>query len=286
MPELPEVETIKRDLSRVLSGRKIVSLEVRKPKLFRNSLSFAKSKLIKAEINSVNRRAKLLLLEISTGYVLAIHLKMTGQLVWQSAAGKVKSGGHPIINVNKVPNKFTYITLTFSDRSKLYFNDIRQFGYWQLIERAQIDQHFENYGPEPLTPNFSLSGLIDSMGKHRRAPIKSILLNQQVVAGLGNIYVDESLHIAGVRPTRRGATIKPKEAKKIHEAIKLVLIKAVKARGTSFSTYIDALGKSGNYWHLRLVYGREGERCFKCGNFIKKIKLAGRGTHYCAFCQH
>lgn len=286
MPELPEVETICRDLSRVLISRLVVNIEVKKLGLLRNPLATFKRYLVGATILSINRRAKLILIKLSSQYVLAIHLKMTGQLVWKSPKGGLKVGGHPIINTYDVPNKFTYIIVCLSDGSKLYFNDIRQFGYWQLIKSDELNSHLRHYGPEPLGVAFTFEVFNSNLHKHNKAPIKTILLNQTVVAGLGNIYVDECLYVSKVRPTRRVGSLKENEIKNIYKAIKQVLSKAVKARGTSFNTYVDALGKSGSYWNKRLVYGRSGEKCRICAQIIKKITVSGRGTHYCANCQH
>ena len=286
MPELPEVETIRRDLARVLKGRRIVGFKIVKLRLLRNSPPLFRRGLTGATILSVGRRAKLLLLELSSGYVLAIHLKMTGQLVWRSPSGQARSGGHPIMGVAAVPNKFTYITINLSDGAKLYFNDVRQFGYWQLIPKQEMFQHTHHYGPEPLSADFSSKELAARLAKHRRTSIKAALLNQTVVAGLGNIYADESLFMAKLRPQRRVATLKPQELSRLRRAIQSVLKKAVGSRGTSFNTYVDALGRSGTYWQSRLVYGRAGEPCLICRTTIKRVVAVGRGTHYCAHCQH
>lgn len=285
MPELPEVETIKNDLVKVLVGRHIIGFKCLKPRLLKNSVSLFKDKLLKAKIISVNRRAKLILIELSTGYFLIIHLKMTGQLVWQSTAGRVRGGGHPITTVSRVPNKYTYIILSLSGGAKLYFNDVRQFGYWQLIKKSDIDKHLKQYGPEPLSREFSFSKFRDNLLRHSKTNIKAALLNQTVIAGLGNIYVDESLFVAKIRPPRLVRSLKVNELQALHLAIIKVLKKAVSARGTSFNTYIDTLGRSGSYWRSRFVYGRTNELCLVCGRSIKKITLSGRGTHYCAFCQ-
>jgi len=268
MPELPEVETIRRDLARVLKGRRIVGFKIVKLRLLRNSPPLFRRGLTGATILSVGRRAKLLLLELS------------------SPSGQARSGGHPIMGVAAVPNKFTYITINLSDGAKLYFNDVRQFGYWQLIPKQEMFQHTHHYGPEPLSAGFSLKELTARLAKHRRTSVKAALLNQTVVAGLGNIYVDESLFVAKLRPSRRVATLKPQELSRLRRAIQSVLKKAVGARGTSFNTYVDALGRSGTYWQSRLVYGRAGESCLICRTAIKRTVTAGRGTYYCAHCQH
>ncbi len=285
MPELPEVETIKNDLTKVLIGKRISGFSCRKPGLLRSPLRLFKAKLVSARIISVKRRAKLIIIGLSTGYHLVIHLKMTGQLVWRSSAGQVRSGGHPIGSVSKVPNKYTYITVDLSGGAKLYFNDVRQFGYWQLVNKFDIAKLLSQYGPEPLADHFSFEEFSDNLLRHSKTNIKAALLNQKVVAGLGNIYVDESLFVAKIRPSRKVGGLKMKELVALQAAVVKVLKRAVAARGTSFNTYRDALGRSGSYWQQRFVYGRDGDNCLVCGRAIKKITLAGRGTHYCAFCQ-
>ncbi len=285
MPELPEVETIVRDLRPVLVGKKIVTFKVTKRRLLKNPLSQFKKFMVGAAILSVERRAKLVLINLSSGYTLLIHLKMTGQLVWQGSSGKMRIGGHPIAGVAAAPNRYTYITLSLAGGGKLYFNDVRTFGYWQLIKSELLAKYHLKLGPEPLTKNFTAAVLHQRLQNHPRASIKAALLNQAVLVGLGNIYVDESLFAAGLKPSRQAGRLKPNELVKLWLAIKQVLNQAVRARGTSFSNYRDGFGRRGTYWEKRLVYGRRGEPCPRCARPISKIVVAGRGTHYCANCQ-
>ncbi|MFA4819068.1 MAG: bifunctional DNA-formamidopyrimidine glycosylase/DNA-(apurinic or apyrimidinic site) lyase [Patescibacteria group bacterium] len=285
MPELPEVETITRDLAPVLLRKKILGLKVSKVRLLKNPQSFFQRHLVGSVITSVSRRAKMILLGLSSGYTLIIHLKMTGQLVWHGLSKPMRIGGHPITGVDKVPNRYTYITLSLPRGAKLYFNDTRTFGYWQLVKSAALKSHFHRLGPEPLQENFTAAVLAQQLKSHGRASIKAALLNQTVLAGLGNIYVDESLFAAGLKPTRLVAEVKTTEVKKLVRAIKLILLSATVARGTSFSNYRDGLGRSGTYWDKRLVYGRRGEPCRRCSRPILKTVVAGRGTHFCAKCQ-
>ncbi len=285
MPELPEVETIKNDLVPVLTRKRIVAWQVVKPRLVRGKRKDFDRYLVGATIKSVNRRAKLLCLELSSGYTLLIHLKMTGQLVWRSKIGKLVVGGHPIAGVAGVPNKHTYITLKISDGAHLYFNDVRQFGYWQLVSTEQLSAHFKNIGVEPLSRLFTVDYLRSQLKRRRRATIKAVVLNQSAIAGIGNIYADESLFIARILPSRRAGDVKLVEIKSLHQAIKNILTKSIRARGTSFNSFVDGLGRTGTYWDKRLVYGRKGEPCPKCGLLIQKTVVAGRGTHFCARCQ-
>ncbi len=307
MPELPEVETIRRDLGSVLRGQQIVSLRVKRPKLLRGSRRDFTRYLVGARVMAVSRRAKQLALELSSGYVLLIHLKMTGQLVWARKArfarhelnarhklGRLPRGGrsplyvvggHPIAGVTGVPNRYTYITLSFRGGSKLYFNDVRQFGYWKLVPRGELTQVFAALGPEPLTQEFTLERFTVELKRRPRTSIKAALLDQSVVAGIGNIYADETLFVAKVKPSRKVRTLNRAEVKQLYQSIKRVLRRAVKARGTSFNSYVDGLGRAGTYWAKRLVYGRAGLPCPRCGQLLQKAVVAGRGTTWCPHCQ-
>ncbi|MEK7496530.1 MAG: bifunctional DNA-formamidopyrimidine glycosylase/DNA-(apurinic or apyrimidinic site) lyase [Patescibacteria group bacterium] len=285
MPELPEVETIKRDLSEHLINKKIIDFICTQKSLLRSPLSLFKRVLVGATVKSVNRRAKLLYFELSNSYYLLIHLKMTGQLVYRTSRGKLEVGGHPIDNIKDIPNRFTYITLVFKDGGKLFFNDVRKFGYFQIASKNELFKILTKYGPEPLSADFSLNIFKQNLKRRARTTIKAALLDQSIVAGLGNIYVDECLFTARIKPSRRTGSLSSVEIVKLHQAIKFILKKAVKSRGTSFNSYRDGLGRKGTYWEKRLVYGRGGEKCLKCDTVIKKMKVAGRGTHYCSACQ-
>lgn len=286
MPELPEVETVRRDLGRVLTGRRVAGFLVRKANLLKSPRQLFRRKFVGATIIRIGRRAKLLYLNLSSGYTLLLHLKMTGQLVWQSPKGALKVGGHPISGVLGVPNRFTYITVTLSDKAKLYFNDVRQFGYWKLVPTLELPRALAHFGPEPLSAGFTLEQFRAALVRRERTSIKAALLNQTVVAGIGNIYADESLFVARLKPSRKVIKLTSAEVKGLYQAIRRVLTIAVKARGTSFNSYVDGLGRSGTYWERRLVYGRKGEPCPRCKRPIQKTVVAGRGTHYCPHCQH
>lgn len=286
MPELPEVETIRRDLQAVLKGRRVVSLRVTRPKLLRNPRPVFTKVMVGSTISKVERRAKQLVLHLSSGFVLLIHLKMTGQLVWQAKAGKMLVGGHPVSGVTGVPNRYTYITLAFDNGSHLYFNDVRQFGYWRLVPISKLADVFSPLGPEPLAREFTRESLKAALARRSRTSIKAALLDQRVVAGIGNIYADESLFLARVSPAKRVGDLSARQVTDIWTSIRAVLKKAVAARGTSFSTYRDGLGRSGTYWDKRLVYGRAGEPCVRCGSLLRRSVVAGRGTVSCRHCQH
>ncbi|MCK5211764.1 formamidopyrimidine-DNA glycosylase, partial [Candidatus Parcubacteria bacterium] len=179
---------------------------------------------------------------------------------------------------------WTRVIFTFQDKSKLYFNDLRTFGYLRVVSSKELEEVKSKFGIEPLGIELTLNLLKEKI-KPRRTSIKALLLNQQVIAGLGNIYVDEILFRAKVRPTRIASSLKPKEIENIYKAIKPILKQAIKARGTTFNNFVDANGKTGNFVSKLKVYGRAEKKCKKCGSKIKKIKVAGRGTHFCAVCQ-
>ncbi len=285
MPELPEVETIKRDLNKKIRGKQIAEIITDTPKMFTPRFSLARKKLIGGKIKDVERRAKLLIIKINKDLFLLIHLKMTGQLVYSPKKGKIVVGGHPITGVRDLPNKFTHVSFYFKDDSVLYFNDVRKFGYMKLVDRGDLEKILEDFGIEPLSGQFSLEKFKQILKKRKKSKIKQVLMDQKLLAGIGNIYADESLFAAGIRPMRRAGKISDKEAKKLYENIKKILKKAIERRGTSFSNYVDSEGKKGNFVPLLKVYGRGGEKCKKCGHVLKKTKVGGRGTVYCSFCQ-
>ncbi len=286
MPELPEVETIRKDLSLILPGKTIASVILKKPKMIHPSRAGVVKILNMNKIVKVGRRGKMLFILLKDNNYLLIHLKMTGQLVWRPKKGRLVVGGHPIAGVVDIPNKYTHATLNFTDKSSLYFNDMRQFGYWKVVSASEFENISQTrFGPEPLGPYFTQVDFISRLKTRRRAPIKSVLLDQKVVAGIGNIYADESLWLAKVKPMRQVQTLKVAELTSIHTAIKKILSEAVKYRGTSFDSYVDSFGREGTYWPHRRVYGRQGLACKRCGKIILKTRTAGRGTHYCSKCQ-
>jgi len=290
MPELPEVETIRRDLSALL-GKKIISLKILSPKSASHTAAFFEKSLLGNKLIKIDRRGKLLILSMSNGLFLLIHLKMTGQLIYQSKGVKVV-GGHSLSSGNyeksvggKLPNKHTRAIFNFSGGGELFFNDIRKFGYLKLVTKEELEKILKNnYGPEPLSKEFTAEKL-KQIFKTRKTNIKAVLLNQKLISGLGNIYVDEALYAAKIKPTRPANKVKPEEIVRLVKETDKLIKKAIEYRGTTFSNYVDSKGKKGNFSQYLKVYGRAGEKCLVCGNTIKKMKLAGRGTHYCQNCQ-
>lgn len=285
MPELPEVETICRDLRKKIINKKIVSISVKKKNLIKQSVTGFKKKLVGNKIISIDRRGKLIIINLSTGNYLLIHLKMTGQLIYQQK-DNIIAGGHGLPRPEQgLPSRFSHIIFIFSDKSQLFFNDIRQFGYMQIVDKEELDLVIDNYGIEPGLKNFTLDNF-NNVLKNRKTSIKALLLNQKVIAGIGNIYADEICHLSSVRPMRRINTLTNDEKKKLWKYSTTVINNAIKKRGTTFSDYVDADGHSGSYvGHLK-VFGKQGSHCTSCSKgVIKKIRHAGRGTHYCPNCQ-
>lgn len=290
MPELPEVETIRRDLG-ALIGKKIVALDILNSKTASHPAAFFKRALVGKKIKKIERRGKLLIFVFSDDLFLLVHLKMTGQLIFQSKNKKIV-GGHSLADGSyeksvggELPNKYTRVIFYFSGGGKLFFNDLRKFGYLKLVDGKELNNILEkSYGPEPLTSEFTVSHLKEIL-KNRKINIKAVLLNQKLIAGLGNIYVDESLFAAGILPMRPANKVTPKEIEKLHKEINKLIKKAIIYRGTTFSNYVDSTGKKGNFSRFLKVYGRGKKSCLVCGTDILKVKLAGRGTTYCPNCQ-
>lgn len=285
MPELPEVETIRRGLSDRILGKVIGEVEVRQPRMVRGGGEDLEHVLRGRSFESLERRGKLLIFTVDGGgQYLLVHLKMTGQLIYEDAKEMV-GGGHPYPAIGEgLPNKFSHIIIGFVDGSKLFFNDMRQFGYMRVVDDEGRQAATQVFGPEPLTDDFLWKDFYAAV-KRRSAPLKAVLLNQSVVAGLGNIYVDEVCFLAGVRPDRRANDLTRSQVRAVFEQIPQVLAEAIAAGGTTFRHFRDDAGGKGNYVkHLR-VYGRGGEACTVCGARLHKEKVAGRGTVWCPKCQ-
>lgn len=285
MPELPEVETIRQGLKKQILHKPISKIIVKKTNLVRDNLQDFQAILQDNAISQIDRIGKLLLLKLAKQEkYLAIHLKMTGQLIY-SFKDKLIAGGHNLPIVDDLPNKFSHIIFDFKDGSKLFFNDMRQFGYLQLLDKKSRGQIIKKYGIEPLSKNFTLANF-KKIFNNRTGILKALLLNQQIISGLGNIYVDEVCFRARVLPSRRVNTLSDIELKALWQACQYIIKKAISKKGTTFSDYRDSENKSGNYSQYLKVYGRQGQKCVRCKSTkIKKITLAGRGTHFCPNCQ-
>ncbi|OGZ39039.1 MAG: DNA-formamidopyrimidine glycosylase, partial [Candidatus Portnoybacteria bacterium RIFCSPHIGHO2_12_FULL_40_11] len=260
----------KRQLNGKIKDKKIKKVEVRLRKIVKYPLKKFKKIVEGSKIINIARRAKLLIIELSNGYDLVIHLKLTGQLIFN---GQI--------------NKYSHLIYYFTDGDYLLHNDLRQFGFVKVVPQKKLNKFLakENFGPEPLEKNFTLDLFKRLLAKKPKAKIKPLLMDQTFIAGLGNIYSDEVLFYAKVKPIRIVKTLKPEEIKKIYQGIKKILPKAIKRQGTSVDMYLTAEGKEGTYASLLKVYGRCDEPCFVCKTRIKRLKLGGRSAHFCPKCQ-
>lgn len=284
MPELPEVETVANDLNKVLTNKKILEIKALDKKILASSVIALKKQILGQKIKGVRRRAKMVIVDFGQHWLI-FHLKMTGQLIFRSKKNII-AGGHPIVSTGlEVPNKFTRLIFKLSDNSFLYFNDIRKFGWAKIINFKDFSDIESSVGHEPLNKEFTLNVFNQLLTRRPKMLIKAFLLDQKLIAGLGNIYVDEVLFQAGVRPIRRVKTLTNLEQTKIFKAIPIILKKAILKRGTTFSNYLDGHGSKGSFVPFLKVYGRANKPCKNCGQLIEKIRVAGRGTHYCPKCQ-
>lgn len=287
MPELPEVETLRRELDKVLKNKKIKSAQVLWPKTVAPlSIKEFEKQIKNKAIEKVERQAKILFINFTDPTALAFHLKLTGQLIYQPKTGKLVVGGHPAEEDEKnLPNKHTRLILSFADNSTLYFNDLRKFGWARLVSDTEIKQITSNIGPEPLSKHFTEETLVNIFKRYPNRTIKQILLDQTLIAGLGNIYADESCFLAKLKPNRKANTLKPAELKKLQREIVAVLKHSIKMKGTSSRNYRRSNGEMGGFVPYLKVYGRADQPCKVCSTKIEKIKHAGRGTHFCPKCQ-
>ncbi|MDI6731210.1 MAG: DNA-formamidopyrimidine glycosylase [Candidatus Margulisbacteria bacterium] len=262
MPELPEVETIKREIEPFIVGRKIEGIEIKDHRNIKGiSPEQFKKKLIGQKFKGLTRQAKYMLFELASGNYLTIHLGMTGRLLF-------------------APDKYVKIVFNLSGGKNLYFSDARLFGKIRFFEAMPNLK----LGPEPLQKEFTVEYLKKIFSK-RHSSIKVLLLDQKLLSGVGNIYANEALFRAGINPHRKASSLSEAEIKKMQHAIEEVLEEAIKYRGTSDSWYVDAKGEKGGF-QLRLkVYGKKNQPCPKCGTTIKREAMGQRGTFFCGNCQ-
>jgi formamidopyrimidine-DNA glycosylase len=286
MPELPEVETVRRGLAKLIIGKTVTAQVHDTEKGFPNTTHDVSQFLIGAIVTDVRRRAKVLMIDLSTHYSLLIHLKMTGQLVF---VGDTRFGaGHPNDSlVNELPDKSTRVSLSFDDGTHLFFNDQRKFGWMKLIPTAEIPNtpFMLKVGPEPLSNEFMPEEFMQRLARRPKTNIKAALLDQSVIAGIGNIYADESLWGAKIHPSRLVNSLTTEEMTLLYTEVRAVMNLSVEKGGSSNSTYVNAEGKKGSYMDFARVFRREGLECPRCGAIIEKSRVAGRGTHTCPICQ-
>ena len=283
MPELPEVETIRRGLERLLVGYTISGVEVRFARIFSGN----PKDIIDAHIIAVKRFGKGLLIELTNELSIAIHVKMTGQLIFKDS--QTLREFHPHLPIPlQLPNQHTHVIFTLKKDEKqaiLYYNDIRKFGWMKVVQTKKASElsFFKNLGKEPLRDL-----TVEEFGKivHKsHAPIKSLLMDQQKIAGIGNIYANDALFAAAIDPRRESSSLTKKETEDLFNAIELVLQKGIDAGGASDVNYLNVEGGKGSYQNHFLVYKQDGKPCKNCGTLIMRIKLGGRGTFFCQKCQ-
>ena len=281
MPELPEVETIKRRLQEVIPGKRINDVQVFKDKSFQGE----PEALINRVIEKVTRRAKILNFHLDSGLHLLTHLKMTGQLMYVDDTRRV-GGGHPTDDwVKELPSKHTRIQYSFDDGTHLFFNDQRIFGWMRVATPEEYAGMIEELGPDVNSDELTYEYLRDKLAR-RRQPIKVVIMDNTVMSGLGNIYACDTLNAARISPFRLANSLSPEEVERLLQTAKAIINLGIDLGGTTFDgKYVDIHGMAGGYQSHALTYGREGLPCYNCSSPIKKSKLGGRGTYYCEVCQ-
>lgn len=266
MPELPEVETVRRTLAPAVEGRAIAAVSFSWPRTSVGDPRETAARLAGQRIERLERYGKYLLFRLrrdGRGSLLVVHLRMTGALL-----------------VNTAPDRFTRASMALDDGTAVVFRDVRKFGRWQWSEH--LPERLAALGPEPL--EIGGDAFADRL-RSRRARLKALLLDQAFLRGLGNIYADEALFRAGLHPLRRGSDVGLRRARRLHGAIGAVLGEAIAAGGASIRDYRDSRGAAGGFQRLVRIYGREGEECVTCGTRVRRILVAQRGTHFCPRCQ-
>jgi formamidopyrimidine-DNA glycosylase len=284
MPELPEVETVRLQLRHKIRGKTIAKVTVFHPKTVAYSRTIGRA-LKGSTVADIERVGKLLIFSFkdATHHLLA-HLKMTGQFLYVSK-DKVSGGGHTLSPTDTtLPNKHTRVVFHFADGTTLYFNDMRLFGYTKIASSKDVASERAKFGQEPIAADFDVEAFVTG-ARRRRAPIKAILLDQKFIAGLGNIYVDEALFRAKVRPTSLGTSLSTPRLCAIAVAARDVLTESIAVGGTTFQHFADTGGQRGNFTDYLRVFGKQNTPCTVCNTLLKKIRCAGRGTHYCPKCQ-
>ncbi len=286
MPELPEVEVVKRSLKQAIFGLTIKNIEIRNKFLRYNIDEKSLNKMAKSKILSVNRRAKYIIVNLDNAYSILIHLGMTGKIIIISNNIKRNSSFYYDIKDNK-PNH-DHLVLNFNKNIKLVYNDVRKFGFIKLSKTRNLksNSHLKKLGPEPLSKLFNFKYFKDKI-KKRKTKLKDILMNQEFVAGLGNIYTNEAIFLSKISPKKRLNKLSDNKIKLLIFNIKKVLIKAIKEGGSSIKDFNNIKGKRGNFQQFFNVYGRKNQKCSNkgCVGIIKKIVISNRSTFYCSVCQ-
>jgi formamidopyrimidine-DNA glycosylase len=288
MPELPEVEIVRQGLQQYVAGKVIKSIKSDWAKSLPVSNTDINQYIVGSTILSVDRRAKLLLINLSSQHTLMVHLKMTGQLVFVSRSEHF-GAGHPNDSlIGQLPDKSTRVIVTFADGSHLYFNDQRKFGWIKLEQTEGIADRVEflrKLGPEPVGEQYNFADFRVALQRRARTSIKAAILDQSVISGVGNIYADEALFAARIHPATKVADVSTIKLKRLFIALREVMLLSIRHGGSSDRNYVNAKGEKGSYLRFAKVFRREGQPCPECGGQVVKIRVAGRGTHICPACQ-
>lgn len=278
MPELPEVETIRLGLEKYLTGHIIEDIDIRLPKMVSGEVQRLKG----AKVQNVRRYGKGLVIDLDNDYSIAVHVKMTGQLIYQ---GPKLQRSRVSKKVGALPGPHTHLILHLDGDSFLYYNDIRQFGWIKIVKTEDVGSlpFFKELGPEPLN-NLTIQQF-SNIVKAVKSPIKPVLMDQKKIAGIGNIYANEALYLAKIHPKRPASSLSNAEIKTLFNAIETVLKKSLEKGGSSEWQYVNALGEEGSYQKIFQIYDQVGKPCKICRTKVQKITLAGRGTFFCPTCQ-
>lgn len=289
MPELPEVETIARRLREVVVGKKIKTIEVLRNKSFVGSPSILEG----AEITGISRRSKIIQFEFDVPEKMLIHLKMTGQLIYQDKSIRL-GGGHPTADwVSELPSKYTRVILhlvggnsatTKLQEAQLFFNDLRVFGWLKVLTDAQVQKEFSVLGPDVIDSAVTPQYLFEKLQK-RGMPIKLALMDNAIMAGVGNIYANDALHLAKINPFRAANSLSLPEAERLYKAVLQVITSGIELGGATMDAFRHVDGFAGQYQNVVRTYGKTGMPCLVCGTPIVRQKQAGRSTFYCPECQ-
>jgi formamidopyrimidine-DNA glycosylase len=283
VPELPEVETLRRGFERTLIGRRIDAIDIRLPKMVVAPTGLKPSSILGQIVERVERRAKMLVLRLSGDVSMIIHLKLSGQLVLL-ADGKVEfAGGHPVPYFGApLPHKATHVIFTLDSGRQLVLTDIRQFGSVVILPTSEVEAVLasKGLGPEPLDPQLSLDDFVARLGRYRSAPLKQILLDQSFVAGLGNIYADEVLFLSRIHPARNAGSLDEADRARLFSAVRAVLTTAI---DEGVAEIVN--GKALETRQFPRAHGRAGRPCFTCATPIERVKMVGRSTYFCPTCQ-
>jgi len=276
MPELPEVESLRQILKRSAVGRTVVGTRIGRLPLRRKTTANFGARIRGQRIEGIGRRAKYLIMDLAGDYAVLIHLGMSGSLTYRDRD----------FDSSEFDPRHDHVEFRLDNGSRLVFNDPRRFGIVRLVKRSALSMlpELKGLGPEPLSAEFNAAYLADK-ARGRKVAIKNLIMDQKVVAGVGNIYASEVLYRAGVRPSRRAGRMKSDEFQRVAHFIPMVLRAAIDGRGTTFRNYRDSMGRPGTFADRLQVYGREGEKCYRCSTLIKNVVIGQRASFYCPNCQ-